>query len=265
MNHAEKYAPVDVEINDLWHLRPSLNEAQWSRLYTLVTRVLQQSHFREMTSLGETKEDYIQAFFVEKILGREPAAAQGVIHAGFIQRAFRNFLLDELRRPANRDRVHLDQQEDGQPDESTRIEQFYQLQHEKDGQEASGALSMEQTLAAYGLSIEQVHDSAWQWLQAQEKWAQLYLAVHFCPDPQDLPPSLQGLAARHAIASYHSRARQLGITNKKTDLPADYARTAIGRWAAGLGVGIAAENTAALLCLFKCLCLATLSLQGVFE
>jgi hypothetical protein len=157
--------------------------------------------------------------------------------------------------------VHFNEPEDSSFDAADRLDQL----HEKASDDDSLTQPVEQMLAEHGLSTQQVQDSAWQWLNDQESWAQLYLCVHFCPDPQDLPPSLQSLAAKHHIASYHYRARQLGITNKKSDLPSDFAKTAIGRWAVGLGIDIIPENISVLHYLFKCLCLATLSMEGVFK
>lgn len=259
MNSDSARSALDLKLNRLWHELGHLNESQWTSLYQLVGEILRHSHFVELASLPEAKDDYIHAFFVEKILNREHS--NGTVHAGFIQISFRNYLRDELRRPINRDQVQFDVPDDGQPDDGSRLEQLQQESSEG----AASTAKLEQTLAEHGLRVEQVQDSAWQWLRAQEQWAQLYLVVHFCPDPQDLPPSLKSLAAKHRIAAYHYRARQLGITNKKTDLPSDYGKTAIGRWAIGLGIEIVSENISVLLCLFKCLCLATLSLEGDFD
>jgi hypothetical protein len=263
MNYSEKYAASDAKLSELWQNLGSLNEAQWASLYQEVVQILQRCQFPELVSLPDTKEDYIQSFFLEKILKRTPSQDQGAIHAGFIRLSFRNYLRDELRRPANRDRVYLDASDDDQPDESSQLDRLHQLQGDKGGENAATTVDMEHVLAEHGLSIEKVQDSAFSWLRAQEEWAQQYLSVHFCPDHHDSPPSLQNLAAKLGIASYHYRARQLGITNKKTDLPSDFRKTAIGRWAIGLGIEIVPENMSVLLFLFKSLCLATLSLQGL--
>ena len=263
MNYSEKYSASDAKLNELWQNHGGLNEEQEVYLYHEVMQILHHSHFPELSSLPESKEDYVHSYFVEKILFRKQSPGQTTIHAGFIRIAFRNYLRDLLRRPLNRDQVQLEAIDDDQFNGSTHLEQLSQHQQDKDGVDEAVSANIEQILAEHGLTLEQVQDSAWQWLQAQEKWAQLYLSVHFCPDSDDSPPSLQELAVQHRIASYHYRARKLGITNKKTDLPSDFNKTAIGRWAVGLGIEIEPENISVLLFLFKCLCLATLSLHGV--
>jgi hypothetical protein len=254
----------DSKLNLLWQSRSHLSEDEWSSLYLLVTDFLRRLHFPELASLPESKDDYIQAFFVEKILTREAGNSNTAIHAGYFKVAFKFYLIDELRRQKIRNQVDLNEKDDSNPDESIQLEQLHHIQDKPD-EDAFSGVNLERSLAEHGLTIEQIQDSAFEWLKGQELWAQLYLVEHFCPDSQDRPPTLQTLAAKHGIASYHYRARQLGITNKKTDHPSDYADTAIGRWAIGLGIKIIPENMSILLFLFKCLCLATLSLEGDFE
>ena len=261
MNNSAPIAVSNTKLNELWHQRATLDNDQWLCLYRQVIHILNRCHFRELASLADEKEEYIQSFFLEKVLNKAPSPHQGEIHAGFIQTAFRYFLTDQLRHPSNRDRVYLDTPEDGAFDDAERLDQM----HQKASVDECATQTVEQMLEEHGLNTQQVHDSALQWLKAQETWAQLYLAIHFCPDPQDLPPTLKSLADKHHVASYHYRARQLGITNKKSDLPSDFGKTAIGRWAISLGVDITPENITVLHYLFKCLCLATLSLEGVFE
>jgi hypothetical protein len=100
MNYSEKYEASDAKLSELWQNLGSLNEAQWASLYQEVVQILHRCQFSELVSLPDTKEDYIQSFFLEKILKRTPRPEQGAIHAGFIRFSFRNYLRDELRRPA---------------------------------------------------------------------------------------------------------------------------------------------------------------------
>jgi hypothetical protein len=261
MNFSEKYSASDSKLTELWRNLGRLDKVQWASLYQEVAHILQRSQFSELASLPDTKEDYIQSFFLEKILKKANSADREPIHTGFIRHSFRNFLRDELRRPSNRNQVHLDTSDEDQPDETSQLEQLRQLQQHKDGEDTVATMDIEQVLAEHGLTVEKVQDSAFSWLRSQEDWARQYLNVHFCPDHHDSPPSLQKLATKLGISAYHYRAQQLGITIKKSALASDYRNTAIGRWVIGLGIEILPENMRLLLFLFKSLCLATLSLQ----
>ncbi|RYZ06714.1 MAG: hypothetical protein EOO24_11510, partial [Comamonadaceae bacterium] len=109
----------------------------------------------------------------------------------------------------------------------------------------------EACLREHGLSAAGVQAAAREFIARLDEPERLLLCEGF---GQEASGGLSGVAARHAIASYHYRAGRLGLVHRREALPADYARTHIGGWLQhGLGIALVPDNMDAILEVFKIL------------
>jgi hypothetical protein len=109
------------------------------------------------------------------------------------------------------------------------------------------------------LSIEQVQNSARNFLQEIKETKRLYLTSNVCPD-KDMSISLFSLKNIHNIKDYHNKARQLGITRKKGVFEKGYEKTLLGAWFVSLGLFPKKENIAEIEIALKILCYEALLL-----
>lgn len=206
----------ESELIALWPDRAETLE----RIWELVTKVLKRTHPAILRALPEDKEEYIAAFFDQKILAHLHKP-QRLDRAASLCSWFNNFLLDQEKRKSN---------------------QYLSLDGMTDGNEGNCSLdipsedhSPEQKAEA---SLLQQHAAAF--FSSLEWPDQLYLSECHCPEEGE---PLSSLARRYQIASYHYRAGKLGITLKKGDLPADWESTLIGRWVRDtLGIRVSAAS-----------------------
>lgn len=208
---------IDQRLAELWGNRARLDEAGWGELYRIILQVLMRSRARELAALTQEREEYIHKFFLLKVF--EPARhdSSPVRHAGALHEYFRRFLLDEIRGLKIRDTVPLDDADHAEEDSvSTQPSGAHFGPHYPKAVEC-------------GFNEEEAFHSAQHFLRAAESWVVLYLSLHFCPDDDDAMP-LSRLAQRYRIASYHYRAKQLGITARKGELPETYGETMLGGW-----------------------------------
>lgn len=239
---------ADARLLALWQT-PELNGAQWTELYGLVRARLLHAHAPELKALADRREDYINDFFSQKALFNQRGPLQ---HASVLNRYFRNYLLDRI---------------DGLKHTPQPLSNVY-----ADDDAAEAALPVcptgiddddfECLRQASGLEAAAVAAAARAFLEALDDNDFAYLALHQCQCPDSKVPLKQLKKSRNIGSSYHYKAHKLGITLRKTDTPADYAQTRIGRWlTATLHLQPLAEHQAEVLTAFKILCLEALRMQ----
>lgn len=236
------------ELTSLWRRRQHLSEQEVGRLYWVVEKTLQDYCPPEVQALGEGREELIAQFIFSKILRLDCAApspdlpdaevddGHSAPSSSFALCAyFRRYLIDCMRASSFRRRVALEEQAfENQAEEC--------LPH---------CENLEDSLAEHGLSWIKVSAAARGFIAALPNPERILLCESF---GQDAPGGLSGVAARHAIASYHYRAGRLGLVHKRQGLPGDFAKTLIGSWVQqDLGVPIEPDNMAAILAVFKIL------------
>ncbi|MEI6414903.1 MAG: hypothetical protein WCP34_11690 [Pseudomonadota bacterium] len=248
MNKVEKMEKSDLDsrLNDLWHRRARLTDREWNELHTLIGQILNGYHPPILQSLADDKTGYINEFFARKVFESTSRATEQSIHAGAIRVFFKNFLHDCLD---SQNRNILSGAESLHPveDDDGRLHRPPEPQGD-----ANIVLDM---LAEHGLNAVRVREAAVCWLDAQESWVPLYLGLHHCPDADASLP-LVHLAERHAIASYHHKARKLGLTRRKdAHDQAWFQKTLLGKWIEeDLGLTIEADNRLAIQVVLALLC-----------
>jgi hypothetical protein len=251
MNSAE----LDERLNALWQRRAALSQTEWEELYALIERILSRYHPPALGDLPDNKADYIIEFFSIKVFEAATRTATGDasarIHAGAIRVFFNNFLLDRrdvhLRSPLrNAESLHPDENDDGEP-------------HRPPDLCGCTDIALD-VLEENGLDAEKVRTAAARWLDAQEPWVVLYLGLHHCPDADASLPLIH-LSERYAVASYHHKARKLGLTHQKKDRNQPWFHdTLLGRWLeCDLNLAIEADSGPALEAALALLCEAAIA------
>ena len=237
-----------VELTSLWRRRHHLSEQEVGRIYWVVERTLQGYCPPEVQALGEGREELIAQFIFSKILRLDCAdPAPGLTDAApddghsapsssfALCAYFRRYLIDCMRASSFRRRVALE-------------EQALENQAEECLPQCE---NLEACLAEHGLSLVKVSAAAREFIAGLPHPERTLLCESF---GRDAAGGLSGVAARHAIASYHYRAGRLGLVHKRQGLPGDFAKTLIGAWVQqDLRVPIAADNMAVILAIFKIL------------
>lgn len=231
--------PADNRLAQLWQRRDGLNEAEWDELYRLVCVILKRSFPSILRSLPESKEHYIQDFFLLKVF--EPARRQSASPHGPNELCsyFNNYLIDVYRSADLRITDLVGDHEE----------------IERNCEKARApAESLDKEFFEYNMDYAEVHRRARRFLGDLDEIARLYLALHAC---SDAPEPLYKLAEHYRIPSYHYRARQLGITRKKGEFGEGYETTQIGRWLT-MELGLDVAPSPAVLAALKILCLESL-------
>lgn len=223
-------------LSQLWINRDNLTQVEWEELYRLVFGILKRSNPSILRSLPESKEHYIQDFFLLKVF--EPAKHSSSCPHGANELCsyFNNYLIDVYRSAAMRTTDLVEDFEE--------VERHREDAHVSD-QPADGEFT------EYGFSRDDIHRQARAFLDQLDEVGRVYLALHACAD---VPEPLYKLAERMRIPSYHYRAHQLGITRKKGEFTDGYESTQIGSWLTRqLGLELKADE--AVLSALKILCL----------
>jgi hypothetical protein len=231
---------IDGMLPDLWQRRASLSHDEMASIYTIVRRALRGYHPSELQALGEDKEELISQFLYLKVFRLESAptaatsfplhSAPSSSHA--VCAYFRRYLIDCLRSAAHQHNVSLDEGD---------------VMLELDRQTAFHPDPIGSVLMQYGLHEAEVRESASHFIDSLDDADRMLLAgsLGWLSNKKG---GLSQIAARYGIASYHYRARKLGVTLKKRSIPADFARTGIGQWIeGGLGIDIVPGNRIAIL------------------
>jgi hypothetical protein len=209
-------------------------------IYTIVRRALTAYYPLELQALPDDREELISQFIYLKVfrLGTaHPANASFPLHSapstsGAVCAYFRRYLIDCLRSASYQRNVSLDHDS---------------IAYEAASEAAIHSDSACSVLMLYGLDEVRVRESACEFIAGLDKSDRLILAgsLGWLSGEKG---GLSRIAARYRIASYHYRAGKLGVTLKKRAVPADFARTAIGRWIEQtLGIEVAPENRTAIL------------------
>ncbi len=211
----------------LWAARDELTVSEWEELYRLILSILGKSTPSILRSLPESKEHYIQDFFLLKVFEPAKHNSSSPHGANELCSYFNNYLIDVYRGAALRTTELVEDYDE--------VERNYENARDD-------APPVDKEFFEYGLSVEDVHARAKVFLDLLDEIARIYLALHACADA---PEPLYKLAERFRIPSYHYRALQLGITRKKGELADDYESTQIGSWLAKeLGLDISNGNPA---------------------
>jgi hypothetical protein len=225
---------------DLWQRRTCLNHDEMASIYSIVRHALTGYHPSELQALGEDKEELISQFLYLKVFrleAEQSAAPTFPLHSApssshAVCAYFRRYLIDCLRSASHQRNVSLDEAE---------------VMLETDWQTAFHPDPIGSVLMQYGLNEAGVRESASRFIASLDEADRMLLAgsLGWLSNEKG---GLSQVAARYGIASYHYRARKLGVTLKKDSLPADFARTEIGQWIAQtLGIDITPGNRIAIL------------------
>lgn len=230
---------MEGALPDLWQRRTCLSHDEMASIYTIVHRALTAYHPSELQALGEDKEELISQFLYLKVFRLEsaqtttrfplhsaPSSSQAV--CGY----FRRYLIDCLRSASHQRNVSLDEN-----DVMLEIDRKTAFHHDPIGS----------VLMQYGLHEAEVRESASHFIESLDDADRMLLAgsLGWLSNQKG---GLSQVAARYGIASYHYRARKLGVTLKKNSIPADFARTEIGQWIVDrLGIDITPGNRIAIL------------------
>jgi hypothetical protein len=230
---------ADNRLVQFWEGRDKLTETEWAELYQLVLVILKRSNPSILRSLPESKEHYIQDFFLNKVF--EPVRHNSSSPRGGNELCsyFKNYLIDVYRSVSLRTTDYVDDCDD--------IERAC-------NKAQSDAIPADGEFFEYGISHQDVHKRAILFLEQLDNIGRIYLVLHACADA---PEPLQKLAERFNIPSYHHRAIKLGITRKKGEFGEDYESTIIGQWLAKV-LGLELTANPAVLTALKILCLESL-------
>lgn len=230
---------ADNRLVQLWECRDDITEVEWEELYKLIFGILKRSNPSILRSLPESKEHYIQDFFLLKVLEptkRNSASPHG---ASALCSYFNRYLIDVYRGSGLRTTDY--------------VEDFDEVERTCDDAR-DYTMPADSEFFDYGFNHQDVHQRAKTFLDQLDEIGRIYLALHACADA---PEPLYKLAERLRIPSYHYRAHQLGITRKKGEFGDDYESTQIGQWLdKELGLELTANS--AVLAALKILCLESL-------
>jgi hypothetical protein len=231
----------------LWKRRHTLSASDIGQMYSIVSRALQRCNPPELQILGEGRQELIAQFIYCKVLRLqergEDAPKNEVEDDGHSAPSssyalcayFRRYLIDCTRASSFKRKVAIG-------DQITESQLEEQLDAEDD---------METCLAEYGLCQDKVGQAAKTFIDHLDAPERVLLCESFGREAEG---GLSGVAARHAISSYHYRAGRLGLVHKRQGLTSDYAKTMLGSWMEKtLGIPIHAENIKAIHSVFKIL------------
>jgi hypothetical protein len=223
----------------LWKNRDELQVAEWDELYKLVCSILRKSYPSILQSLPESKENYIQDYFLHRVFEPAKRSSSCPYGANELCTYFHNYLIDVYRSASLRTTDYVESYEDlegycGQPMREEADSEFFE----------------------YKLTHQEVQQRASAFLSRLDEIGRIYLALNVCADASE---PLFKLAEQYRIPSYHYRAHQLGITRKKGEFAEGYELTLIGQWLSeDLGLELISSDTAVLSAL-KILCLESLN------
>lgn len=252
-------SPVEsTELVRLWRRRQALSPGEMGTMYRIVGEALRACNPPELQALGDGRQELVAQFLYAKVLrldavpggsdadsdadagtqdaaGARPVSGSAPTTAFALCAYFRRYLIDCTRASSHRHRVPV-------------AERFTEAHLEA---RMGDWRDPEAALREHGLDAATVAAAARTLIAGLPEPERLLLCEGF---GQERPGGLSGVAARHAIASYHYRAGLLGLVHVRAGLPADYARTTLGRWIAQtLGIAIVADNVAAILQVFQIL------------
>jgi hypothetical protein len=232
----------------LWRRRHTLSASEIGQMYSIVSRALQRCNPPELQVLGEGRQELIAQFIYCKVLrlqerGEEAPKQDELEDDGHSAPSssyalcayFRRYLIDCTRASSFKRKVAI-----GDQITESQLEEVLDAQDD-----------IETCLAEYGLCQDKVGQAAKCFIDGLDAPERVLLCESFGREAEG---GLSGVAARHAISSYHYRAGRLGLVHKRQSLSSDYAKTLLGSWMEKtLGIPIHAENIKAIHSVFKIL------------
>lgn len=277
----------DARLTDLWNRRGRLNRQEWEDLYRLVSRGLQRPSAKinsYLLSLNDQKEDYIQEFFVQKVMATAdtPAEPKQRTCNQLLYVYFTNFLKDQLdkekREPSNPKRKdHVDahhSQDADKADEDHGSEEDIADRTQRDPTASKtdpytvedprefyfSPDRVEETFMQHNVTRKAIADSACRFFGDLADWEQQVVSRHLCAENGNALP-LSTLQEQYPKTATYYKIKQLGIVHSLRSVPQDYDKTKIGRWLVkSLNVPLTLENYPLLAIALQILCLAALGL-----
>lgn len=241
-------------IVDYWRRRklsPGLSEKEWADFYHLVIRLLLRTRLPAAYTDSEARQDLIHAFFVEKVLQNARTTQAGDLENAHVLHGYlKRFALDELSDLAGQEEIPS----------STAVDAALMA-------EEMAACPVALThddwhlLAEAGIDVATVNEKADRFLATLGEGERRMLRHHTCAEDADRLP-MDAIAKRWQIASYHYKARKLGITGQKGGFFHGYEKTLLGGWLKELRAEISPEWHRELVSLFNLLCLRVQKILG---
>lgn len=240
--------PLDAELRDLWVRRSNLDNPGWTRLYMIVTSILNQYRPPELASLNEDREVYVQEFFHNKVSRRDLLTRCD--HIGALRLYYQRYLLDLIRSNKSRSKWELEDASGPDNDSPPSLEEAPET--------ANDTIEVIRELEEAGFVLSKITEAAKFFLHSNEEWVRLFIALSNCPDAE-LSEPLVHLAKRKGIKSQAYKAKMLGF-NWRGDDGSDFRSTMIGQWIAeAVGIEIQPENIHLIHGALKILCFEALS------
>ena len=206
-------------LRQLWASRSDAGEPEWHELYTLVERVLRRAKILD----GLDRGDLIQGYFLDRVLaGRGQAVPD---NEAALLGWFRNYQLDQVAK-----------------------ERMVGVTWD-DGFCTQAGLSTEPAAIDDVLFRDHRAAKVADFFKALKDDEKLLLQISHCDGE-----SVLSVQDQHQICSAHYRSKQLGILLSKSAIPADWAKSKIGRLVDELGVKVERAASADLLQVLRLLC-----------
>ena len=206
-------------LRQLWASRSDAGEPEWHELYTLVERVLRRAKILD----GLDRGDLIQGYFLDRVLaGRGQAVPD---NEAALLGWFRNYQLDQVAK-----------------------ERMVGVTWD-DGFCAQAGLSTEAAAIDDVLFRDHRVAKVADFFKALKDDEKLLLQISHCDGE-----SVLSVQDQHQICSAHYRSKQLGSLLSKSAIPADWAKSKIGRLVDELGVKVERAASADLLQVLRLLC-----------
>lgn len=241
-------------IVDYWRRRKlsqGLSEKEWADFYHLVIRLLMRTRLPAAYADSEVRQDLIHAFFVQKILQNARTTQAGDLESAHVLHGYlKRFALDELSDQAGLEEISLALA----ADEEILAEEMAAC---------PAALTHDDwhLLAEAGIDVATANEKADCFLAALGEGERRMLRHHTCAEDEDRLP-MDAIAKRWQIASYHYKAKKLGITGQKGGFFQGYEKTLLGGWLTELRAEISPEWHRELVTLLNLLCLRVQKIMG---
>lgn len=246
--------PDNQAILGYWRRRklsPGLSEAEWADFYQQVTRLLIRTRLPAEYADTEARQDLIHAFFVQKILQNARTTQAGDLDSTHVLHGYlKRFAQDEIREQAGL--VEIDEYAADEEDVFTDVVEACAV-----------ALSHDDLhlLAEAGIDVATANAEADRFLATLGEGERRMLRHHTCAEDEARLP-MDAIAKRWQIASYHYKAKKLGITGQKGGFFQGYENTLLGGWLTKLRAEISPEWHRELVALLNLLCLRVQKTMG---
>jgi len=232
-----------------WNRRPELNKAEWIDFYRRVVRLLMRTRLPEEYNDEAQRRDLVNCFFQDKILlNAETSQAGPLQYVHALHGYLKNYEIDVRRAMLKRPAWDGGKGEDGDSADGAEGAEGEHAPAEPGQHDRHGQL-----LAEAGIDVRAAMQSADRFIAALPAGEAAYLQHHSCTDEK--PEPVSRIAQRMALgATFHIRAKQLGITRSKGETYRGYEATRIGAWLRSTGAQLNPEWREELAALLVLLC-----------